>query len=92
MEKLHSEIDALAECTNSRELVGQLQRILKIVAYYISQSEGVILDQCEIWRDSHVRAISREIGAPAGRHPKKAKKRSRRLNRPRPKGGRHTRR
>lgn len=64
MDRLHRDIKALSNSETHNELAKQTQKILFQMAYYISQSEGIVLDQREEWHKGSTRILSEEAGMP----------------------------
>ncbi len=74
MDGINREIEDLARTRTHAELVAALQRILEGMSYYISQSEGIVLDQQERWHGDYTDALYADAGvsraaAAAGRRP-----------------------
>ena len=57
MEKLHKKIDNLSKATTQGDLVKRMQAILNEMAYYISQSETIVNDSREGWRDEYTDSL-----------------------------------
>ena len=63
MNDINKLIDGLDQAPGRVELVRDLQRILRGMAYYLSQSEGVVLDAREDWHREYQEALYAEAGA-----------------------------
>jgi hypothetical protein len=62
MEHLNSDIDALSATTTHAELVAATQKVLRTMAYYISQSEAAVLEYREGWHDDYTNALYSDAG------------------------------
>ena len=65
MDRINREIRALAQTRTHGELVVALQRVLVTMSYYISQSEGIVLDEQERWHGDYTDALYAEAGTSA---------------------------
>jgi len=63
MERLNSEIDALSETADHAEMVTALQKVLRTMAFYVSQSEAAVLEYREAWHDSYTDALYLDAGS-----------------------------
>ena len=66
MNRLHKDINALSKTKSHEELVASLQKILRTMTFYISQSEGVILEQREQWHDEYTDALYEDAASRVG--------------------------
>jgi hypothetical protein len=64
MEQLMRKIDGLSNVKSHRDFVEGLQDVLYKMAYYISQSDGVVLEERENWHTQSVSTLRTDAGAP----------------------------
>jgi len=64
MENLNREIDRLSSSKDVKELAARMQNILRVMSYYISQSEGAILEDREGWHSEYSEALYESAGMP----------------------------
>lgn len=75
MNRLEDEINALSRTRTHAELVAGVQKIFRTMSFYISQSEGAVLEYHEQWRGDYANALyseastSKEGGAPPKARP-----------------------
>lgn len=62
MERLHRDIDALAATATHAELAAATQKVLRTMAYYISQSEAAVLEYRESWHGAYSNALYSDAG------------------------------
>ena len=62
MDRINREIEGLGRARTHAELVAALQQILGRMAYYISQSEGIVLDEQERWHGDYTEALYADAG------------------------------
>jgi hypothetical protein len=66
MDRINREIEALGRTRTHGELVAALQRVLGQMSYYISQSEGIVLDEQERWHGDYTEALYADAGVARG--------------------------
>jgi hypothetical protein len=66
MEKLRKQVDNLAKQEDLKSTVKSLTKILHRLLYYISQSEGAVLDYREKWHDDYTAALNEAVGKSRG--------------------------
>ena len=62
MDHLNSDIDALSATTTHAGLVVATQKVLRTMAYYISQSEAAVLEYREGWHNDYTNALYSDAG------------------------------
>lgn len=64
MDRIYEDIDNLSFTQSHSDLVSALQQVLGRMAYFISQSEGVVLDHHEDWHEKFANILAGGAGAP----------------------------
>jgi len=62
MDGLNRDIEEVGRSRTVAELAAATQRALETIAYYISQSEGIVLDQQERWHGDYTDALYADAG------------------------------
>lgn len=61
-QKLFKKIDQLSKAKSLETLTKRLQKILRIMAYHVSQSESATNDHHEGWRETFAATLRSEVG------------------------------
>jgi hypothetical protein len=62
MEHLHRDIDTLSSAATVGELAASTQKVLRTMAFYVSQSETAVLEHREAWHDEFADALYSAAG------------------------------
>lgn len=62
MEQIHREISDLKGTRTHEELAAKLESILRSIMWYVSQSEGALLDEREAWHTEYSDALYSDAG------------------------------
>ena len=66
MENLATDIGGISDAHDLKDLAARVQKVLFTMAYYISQSEGAVLELHEGWHDGFADALYEAAGAARG--------------------------
>lgn len=66
MEHLNRDIDALSDTASLEELAAATQKVLRTMAFYVSQSEAAVLEYREAWHDDYTDALYADAGKSRG--------------------------